>query len=137
LTVIEPFQWLGYLELRRIQKYNTNYRLFSSMHVPVWSTWPCTMCRRGGLSLHDTLYSSCQLPSFQDSFFWFRQLRLLNGAIFQFDHGQTNSILRNALVPSSVVIDESTVMWTLPLSFWFLGWFKGFYDSCKHFLTFY
>jgi hypothetical protein len=51
------------------------------MHVPVWSTWPCTMCpSRRSPNFMASLGSSChQLPSFQDSFFErFRQLRLLN-----------------------------------------------------------
>jgi hypothetical protein len=120
------FQWLGYSS--SYSKYNTSYRCFLSfnacsclVHVTLYH-----VSRRS--PLHGSLGSSChQLPSFQDSFFErFRQLRLLNRVIFQFDHGQIPLCATLWSILSSVVIDESTVMWTLPLSFWFLGWFQGF-----------
>jgi hypothetical protein len=122
-------------------KYNTNYRLFLELQCMFLfgprDLVPCV--RRGGLLTswlsRFKLSPTTQFPRFFERF---RQLRLLNRAIFSSTTVKQIPLCATLWsILSSVVIDESTVCEHCLCRFDFLDGSKGFYDSCKHFLFYF
>jgi hypothetical protein len=114
-------------------KYNTNYRLFLELQCMFLfgprDLVPCV--RRGGLLTswlsRFKLSPTTQFPRFV---FWtVSPLRLLNESYLQFDHGQTNSIVSNALVyfkfSCNWRVYNVNIAFVVLISWWFQGflWF--------------
>jgi hypothetical protein len=128
LTVIEPFQWLGYLELHRIQSIiptTVCFLSFNACSCLVHVTLYHSPSRRSPNFMALSRFKLSPTTQFPRFVFWtVSPMRLLNRSYLQFDHKQ---------IPlcATLVYFKFSCNWRVYcnetfLSFWFLGWFQGF-----------